>query len=67
MCKLYHKTNNRIVSTCVMLGFIKDNITHGNHVWDKHKEMVSKLENDGDVLVTGGTFVGAKYSGFCWS
>jgi len=60
---IYHKTNNKIVCTQVIMGSGKSNISHGSYIWDKHKKMVDKLENNGDVFVTGGTFIGAVYEG----
>jgi hypothetical protein len=60
---IYHKTNGVTSSTTLMMGFGSTNVTHGTFVWNKHKEMVDKLTEDGDVFVTGATHVGAVYSG----
>ena len=59
---IYHKTNNKIYCTQVILG-LKNEITTGTFVWDKHKEQVNELENNGDVFVTGATHFGAVYEG----
>jgi hypothetical protein len=60
---IYHKTNNEIRSTEVIYNAKGSNISHGNYVWDKHRENVDKLEDGGDVFVTGGTYYGAIYEG----
>ena len=63
---IYHKTDNKIYNTCVILGADKTSISTGTFIWGKHKEQVQKLENNSDVFVTGGTHYGAVYSGmFC--
>lgn len=60
---IYHKENGVTSCTMVMLGAGSSSTSHGKHVWDKHKECVDMLEDDGDVFVTGGTYVGAIYEG----
>lgn len=60
---IYHKTNGKTVSTCVILGAGKSSVTHGSSVWEKHKEEVDKLTDNGDVYVTGGSYYGAVYTG----
>ena len=61
---IYHKTNNQIFSTQVVLSAKGSEISTGTFVWNKHRENVDKLENDGDVFITGASFAGAEYSGF---
>jgi hypothetical protein len=60
---IYHITNNKLVCTQVMSGFSGSKVSHGTHVWEKHQSMIDELKNDGDILITGATFVGAVYSG----
>ena len=60
---IYHKTNEKIMTTQVMVGFGYSSVIHGSHVWEKHQENVDKLENNGDVFVTGGTYASAIYDG----
>jgi len=61
---IYHKTNNELFSTQVIIGAKKTGVTHGVFVWEKHRENIDKLENDGDVFIVGATFAGADYNGF---
>jgi hypothetical protein len=60
---IYHKENGKITCTEVIIGFDKSSIKHSNYIWSKHKEQVAKLEDNGNVFVTGATFKGADYSG----
>jgi len=60
---IYHKTNNKIISTCVISGYGESSVTHGTSVWDKHQEKVNQLVNNGDVFVTGATHYKAIYEG----
>ena len=60
---IYHKTDGKNVTTQVMIGGLSSGVSHGTHIWEKHQKMVDELVDDGEVLVTGGTFVGAVYEG----
>lgn len=61
---IYHKTNGINVTTEVILGAKGSKVSHGSHVWDKHAENVSKLEDNGQVFVTGATHAAAVYEGY---
>lgn len=60
---IYHKENNKVYCTQVMMSALASDVSHGTHVWDKHRESVDKLVDNGDVFVTGGTYYGAVYEG----
>lgn len=60
---VYHKTNNEVICTQVTLGASISDVTHGSFIWEKHRDAVDKLINDGDVWVTGGTYASSVYSG----
>ncbi len=60
---IYHLSDGKQITTQVILGGSRSKVSHGVHVWDKHKDEVAKLEDGGDVFVTGATYAGAKYKG----
>lgn len=60
---IYSKDNDTITCTQVILGGMGSDVSKSTHIWDKHRYMTDKLENGKDVLVTGGTYASAIYSG----
>jgi hypothetical protein len=60
---IYSKDNDIVSCTQVILGANSSNVSKSNHIWDKHRHMTDKLENGKDVLVTGGTYASAIYTG----
>ena len=60
---IYSKQNGKTTCTCIIKGASKSNVSHSDYVWDKHKNQVDKLSDNGDVFVTGGTYKGAIYEG----
>lgn len=60
---IYHKTKDEIHCTAVQYFSGNSVVTHSSYVWEKHKEAVETLENDGEVYVTGGNYLGAVYEG----
>ena len=60
---IYHKTKGNVYCTQVILGAGKSDVSTGTHIWDKHQENVDKLQDNGDLFVTGATHAGAVYEG----
>ena len=60
---IYSKNNGKIICTAVQLSAGRTIVTHSSYIWEKHKSAVNKLQDNGDVYVTGGTYSGAVYSG----
>ncbi len=60
---IYHKSKDVVKCTSICMGASKTDVTTSNFIWDKHRHATDRLENDGDVFVTGGSYVGAVYEG----
>jgi len=60
---IYHQTNHKIQCTQVIIGANNSQISHSEHVWEKHQKNVKELRNNGKVFVTGATHNGAVYEG----